>query len=60
MFIVLAVAIGVIGVFRGWFINTGGNRIRPTSNGKAEPLARIAAAKLDAETSAIGDGSLLV
>lgn len=60
MFIVLAVAIAVIGAFRGWFILSGGNRIRPTSNGNAEPMARIPVARLDAETSALDDGSFLV
>lgn len=49
--IVLAVGVVVIGVWRGWFTNWGNSSIKATSSGSAQPVARIATAKLDSADS---------
>jgi hypothetical protein len=49
--LVLAVGIVVIGVCRGWFTYGGDSGIKATSGSNAQPMARIAAARVDSEDS---------
>jgi hypothetical protein len=49
--LVLAIGFGVVGIYRGWFMDSAGNRIRPTSNDSVQSTAPIAAAKVDSEVA---------